>query len=152
MNYMQISVTVPLFSVAAGVGIQYIETKHLEKILLALAIVGIAILPFRFAESNASPSDARIIIQQLDTIPDGSAVLYAALHDNCLTGICGGLDISIKYYNYKERKSIVSVPVPDGFATMESAMDYLKKKYGRIYYYDIPDLEEWWKWELKEWK
>lgn len=75
VGYMGFAPIVPLVGVGVGLGVQHMKAKHLEKIVLVGVLLPVLLLPVVFGNFDTNPTTARAMVNELDTIPEGSLVI-----------------------------------------------------------------------------
>lgn len=95
----------PFYAIMAAMGIAYIKTRYLDKIILVCSLIMILSMPFvlniNLVDSN--PTSMRDLIKQLDNVEDNSIIVCVKLMDHkdgVMSDTLGGhISPLVEYYN-----------------------------------------------------
>jgi len=109
----------PFFAVMAGMGVDHLSIKHLEKVILIGSIVMMLSMPLFFDIGNTldeNKTTARQMIDNLDNLEDGSIVIGMRLfeYSNGVKygdSLGGNVAPLVEYYNRENNRNIIPAKI-----------------------------------------
>lgn len=101
----QAAMAVPFLAIAGGLGMKYIDTVAIRKMIIIGSIVMMLSSIFVW-NIDTNPTTARDMINQLDNVPDHSIIVDLRLVNGKTDTYGGGVDWTVNYYNKKMNKNL----------------------------------------------
>lgn len=133
----------PFYAIMAAMGVSYIKTKYLDKIVLIGSVLMMLSMPFVLNSSlvDSNPTSLRESIIQLDEVEDGSIIVCSRLmkyEEGIVSDTLGGHVASLVDYYNRTNKSGKSL-VPFDLNAIFDSKNGLTEKLGKEGVYVPPD-------------